>query len=139
VGQAPPSFGVWFSITLGFVIVDQASKYLAARYLVIFENHAFAFSLPLPTPLMYGLYGLILGAVIVYIIHYYRRFANGEFLAWALIIGGGVSNIGERLVSGYVKDFIYLFNGVLNIADFYIISGIFILVLFSLQKNFYER
>jgi lipoprotein signal peptidase len=48
---------------------------------------------------------------------------------WALLVlAGGVSNFAERVVRGSVRDFIPLADGVLNIADFYILTGAVLLL-----------
>ena len=54
------------------------------------------------------------------------------YFAWMLIFAGAASNIGERILLGYVRDFIYItfykWTGVYNAADFYILIGIVILL-----------
>ena len=48
-------------------------------------------------------------------------------LGFVLIISGAVSNIGERILNGFVIDFIHIHTGVFNVADFFIILGILFL------------
>jgi lipoprotein signal peptidase len=111
------------------IAVDQASKFLALHYGEVFRNYHFAFSLPLPSSLMYGIYMAILLAIIVYVSRRYRSFSRQESLAWVLVFAGSLSNIGERIILGYVRDFIYLLAGIFNFADFYILLGMVLLVL----------
>jgi lipoprotein signal peptidase len=104
------------------------SKYIAAKAAAIFRNYNFAFSVTLPVWLMYVYYFLILIVIGWYVRSRYRTFSGQEKIAWVLISAGALSNIGERLVLGYVRDFIYFGSGVFNIADFYILLGIGLLL-----------
>jgi lipoprotein signal peptidase len=121
----------YFYPLLGLVLIamDQASKYLSAVHGRIFRNYLFAFSLPVPWWLMYLFYAGILATIAWYVLRRHRAFSGRESFAWTLVLAGSISNISERLFTGYVKDFIYLFTGVFNLADFYIILGIILLLL----------
>jgi len=111
------------------VLADQLSKYFAKR---ISPNHAFAFSLPLPVGIMYLIYALVLGGIIYYTWKNRENFSAPALLAWTLIFTGAICNVLERLVLGYVRDFIYItfsrWTGVYDLADFYIILGVLILL-----------
>ena len=120
--------GVFFMAALA--AADQWAKARIAR---IFENHAFAFSLPLPPWLMYLIYAGVLGYAAYYLIKNHQTLFWMQALAWGLILAGALENVIERLVLGYVRDFIYLtagrFTGIYNLADFYILAGIALLLL----------
>ncbi len=107
------------------VVVDQLVKNSVDN---IFRNYNFIFSLPLNIFIMYTIYLGVLFAILFYFYKSWNRLKFIESFAWVLILAGAVSNFGERLVLGYVRDFIYIFNGVLNFADFYIILGVIILL-----------
>lgn len=107
------------------VFVDQLSKYRAVR---VFYNAAFAFSLPVPVWLIYVIYFFLLLAMTAYCAKHYARFDSAQILGWTLIFAGAFSNIGERLVLGFVRDWIYILSGVFNLADGYIIAGIILLL-----------
>jgi len=113
---------------LGLIFLDQLSKYIAAHQAAIFRNYNFAFSVALPVWLMYIYYFLILAVIGWYVRSRYRIFSGPEKIAWILISAGALSNIGERLTLGYVRDFIYFGSGVFNIADFFILLGIALLL-----------
>jgi lipoprotein signal peptidase len=122
-----------------FIVVDQFSKHLADK---IFKNSSFAFSLPVPTPLIYVIYILVVAGIIYYVLKNYRNFSTKSCVAWTLIFAGAASNIGERIFLGFVRDFIYItfykWTGVYNLADGYIIAGIILLLLGStkvIDKN----
>jgi signal peptidase II len=121
---------------LSLIAIDQVAKYFVKTF---FLNYNFAFSLPVPTSLIYFIYTLVIAGMVYYVKKYYLQFSLLSSLAWCLIFAGAISNILERLIFGYVKDFIYLnlgqFVGIYNLADFYIIAGIIILILMPKSQN----
>ncbi len=96
-----------------------------------FKNNKFAFSLPLPVWLIYLLYILVLVVASYFLIKRFRRAKLIELIGWALLFAGGLSNIGERIILGYVRDYFLVFNGVFNLADFFIIVGVVLVALVS--------
>ena len=109
---------------IALVGLDQITKYFAKK---IFENHKFAFSLPMPMLLIYFIYFVVLGAIVIYCKNNYRNFSSLQITAWILIFSGALSNISERFVLGYVRDWIYILTGIFNLADFCILLGVIIL------------
>lgn len=103
-----------------------------------FKNYAFAFSWPLPAGLIYFIYAVVMLSLILYVGKNYKSFSWCVALAWMLIFAGAISNIGERIILGYVRDFIYIWHGIFNLADGYIIVGIILLIIKSenrISKN----
>jgi lipoprotein signal peptidase len=121
---------------LALIIADQLIKHFIARR---FLNYNFAFSLPAPVFLIYTIYAVVIAGMIYYVLKNYRQFSFLTKFAWTMIFAGAASNIGERILLGYVRDFIYIslykWTGVYNAADGYIIAGIIILLLLS-RKNY---
>ncbi len=113
------------------IFIDQLTKNLAENK---FLNFQFAFSLPVGAGVMFFLYALILVLILNYCLKHYSQFTKIEWLAWLAIFAGALSNIIERIVLGYVRDWIYILNGVLNLADFYIIAGVIILLVYNKPK-----
>ena len=111
-------------------IFDQASKKIISHQ---FLNRQFAFSLPLPVWLMFLIYAVVILGMVIYCVRNYWQFSSGQSFAWLLIFTGAVLNVGERLVLGYVRDFIYIhffqLVGVYNLADFYILAGLVLLLI----------
>jgi signal peptidase II len=71
--------------------------------------------------------------------------AENKMEKWGLtiIIAGALSNIIDRMMNGYVLDFIYLhykdfYWPAFNFADIYISVGVFIIV-FQLLKDMYKK
>jgi lipoprotein signal peptidase len=118
-----------FSYALGFFILVLLDQFLKSKIRAPFLNKNFAFSLPLPQGLIYFTYAVILFYICVYIYKNFKKFRGLEIFAWILILAGAVSNIGERIVLGFVRDYINFLDGIFNLADIYIIFGVIILLL----------
>lgn len=95
---------------------------------VIFLNANFAFSLPLPQWLMYASYGVVLVVIALYLVRHFNVLTTLHSAAWGLVLGGALSNVGERVVNGHVRDFVQISNGIFNGADFFIILGMLLLI-----------
>ncbi len=119
-----------------FAAADLLSKHLAHN---VFRNYLFAFSLPVPEKLIYLIYVLVLAGMVYYLTKNYHKLSFVEKFAWLIIFTGAFLNIGERIILGYVRDFIYItfshWTGIYNVADFYIIIGIIVLIFFYNDKN----
>ena len=78
-------------------------------------------------------------AAIVLGIWYMEKHLNEHFsfyLSLALVIGGGVSNLIDRMVAGYVTDmFDFHFWPVFNVADIAICVGCGILIIYILKYH----
>lgn len=107
------------------VAADQLTKYKAGN---VFLNYNFAFSLPLPPWLMYLIYLIVLCLIVKHMWQNFYKFNLLTFLPWLLIFSGALSNVCERIILGYVRDWVYIWTGVFNLADGYIILGILFLV-----------
>lgn len=131
-------------LSIGFIALDQLTKFLAARFLdspqLIFgnffklqyaENTGIAFSLPVPYPLIL-LSNLILILMVVYLAVEELDLKNllAKFSV-ALIVGGGIGNLMDRLLMGHVVDFISVGRyPYFNFADLYITVAVLLLVVF---------
>ncbi len=118
------------------IAADLLAKHFAQS---IFKNNNFAFSLPLPVWFMFVVYFSVMAAMVFYCFKNYEKFTLGQSLAWVFIFAGAFANIIERIILGYVRDFVYItvFNwtGIYNLADFYIILGILILLFYPKSKT----
>jgi lipoprotein signal peptidase len=127
--------GVWFVLLLALIVIDQLVKNLAQRSIQILYNDAFAFSLRVPLLLMYLIYGVVIIVILRYVHKNFSRLSSFALFGWTLIIAGGLSNIGERIILGSVRDFIPLLGGTLNLADLFIIAGIVVVIIGSWRKR----
>ncbi len=61
-------------------------------------------------------------------------------IAYGLILGGAASNLLDRLVYGYVIDYLdFRIWPVFNIADAGISTGVFLVILYSLTNHYREK
>lgn len=131
------SFGFWFIVCISFLAAAQIVRNLVL-YLdaPTFLNEKFAFSLNVPTPLMYLLYLVAVAFIVHHLYHWWHKMFAVTKLGFLLIVTGGLSNFLERIIFGHVVDYVFIGTGVLNLADFYIIFGI---VLIFVKRGFREE
>ena len=90
---------------------------------------------------------LIISAIALYLINMFmnkEKLNKVDSLAYGMIIGGIVGNLIDRVIRGYVIDFIHFkFFGydypVFNLADTFIVVGIIILMIITIRKEYHER
>ncbi len=86
---------------------------------------------------------LILTVIVLFIIHKYlnkEKTDTLENIIYGMIIGGILGNFFDRLVYGYVNDFldfkIFGYNyPVFNLADTFIVIGIITMIIISIRKE----
>ncbi len=127
-----------------FALIDQISKYIAVKHLEtpvsligeIFmleytENPGMAFGLPMPYWIL--LFGSIFLLILIIFIAK-KELDLSKFPARfsvALIVGGALGNIIDRIVNGYVVDFIKIWRWPnFNVADIFITVGILLIIIF---------
>ena len=145
-GKTWPSFIIsllFLVVILILVTLDQVSKFLAALYLKgtdgivlipgllklqYLENRGMAFGMLQGKQMIFIIFCLIFLGIIFFI--FYRIPKNRYYLplivTGAFLAGGAAGNFIDRLVYGYVIDFIYLVFidfPIFNIADIYVVSG----------------
>ncbi|MBD3359120.1 MAG: hypothetical protein GF365_00205 [Candidatus Buchananbacteria bacterium] len=100
-----------------------------------FTNPNIAFGLPLPQTLIIILVIFIL--ICLSFFWYLSLFQQkiGQLIALSLIILGSLSNLLDRLIFGYVIDYINIFIWpVFNLADAMIVTGIIIYLILNFKK-----
>ncbi|MFU0833721.1 MAG: Lipoprotein signal peptidase [Oscillospiraceae bacterium] len=138
-----------------FIAVDQILKLLVVEYLkpdgiktVIsgllsfqyVENRGAAFSILQNQRWVFVGITVVICALIIYALF---RYPNHEFFSYAasaLIIGGGIGNLIDRVVHGYVVDYIHVsfFAAIFNFADCCVTVGticLMIHVLFFMEDG----
>lgn len=146
----------WILVTLiGCVILDQLTKWIAIAWLknqppIIFPGNLFRFQyaenpgafLSLGSQLSdstrFWVFTVSVGAVLLACLYFLIKERQGDFfqtLAFSLLIGGGFSNLLDRIFrnEGRVVDFMNmgignLRTGIFNIADMAIMAGIGIIL-----------
>ncbi|HMQ01558.1 MAG TPA: signal peptidase II [Candidatus Doudnabacteria bacterium] len=130
------SFGFWIAVIGGLVLLTQLIRVMVlSSNWSFFLNDKFAFSLNFPTALMYVLYITAMVFIVRYLWRHWQTLGTITKLGFVLILSGGVSNFGERMVFGHVVDYIFIANGVLNAADLFIMFGILSIFIDRPRRN----
>ena len=90
---------------------------------------------------------LIVSVLVLFLINKFmnkEELNKMESLSYGMIIGGIIGNLFDRIVYGYVIDFIdfriFGYNyPVFNLADTFIVIGIIIMVIINIRKEYHER
>lgn len=145
----------WLVTAIAIIVVDQATKYVASQHIVYGErlnilpffnltlvhNTGAAFSLLANASGWQRWFFVMLGTVVsVVLITWMSKLSGNEKLTgWSLtlVLGGAIGNVIDRLIYGYVIDFLDVFVGeyhwpAFNIADSAICIGAVMLVVLSL-------
>lgn len=142
-------------ISAAIVVLDQIFKYLAINNLKSVENIAVIDNLLYFTYLenrgaAFGIFSnqrwlfiiaTVLAIILLVYLVFVKKFQSKIFnISVALIIGGGVGNLIDRIFLGYVVDYIQIsfFPTVCNFADYCITAGTIILIIwlfFCYDKN----
>lgn len=142
------------TLILIMILIDQISKILVMNYLndeIIIIKNFFSFLFVKNYGAAFGLFGgnvLLLIAItcglIIYLIYDIKTHFNDKLniLCSSLILSGAIGNLIDRIIHGYVVDFISftLFNKqmpVFNIADICVTFGVIglIYIMFKEEKN----
>lgn len=117
-------------LVFSIILLDQITKSLALRFLPTACNTGFAFGI------YQGIFNGLIAALVLLVVIWalFKEQKKLVYFSLALVIGGGASNILDRLIRGCVIDFIDLkIWPAFNLADAAITVGVGILI-FSLLK-----
>ena len=88
------------------------------------ENEGVIANVPLPIPVIVIVTIVVLAAVVTALLSAIRRGRAWTALSLGVLIGGALGNLYDRIVMGYVFDWILLFGrSAINIADVGIVAG----------------
>lgn len=102
--------------------------------LTFYKNTGIAFGIPFPQELLHVVVFVILAALLYY---FRKRIHEWHILiSLALIFGGALSNLIDRITLGYVVDYVsvWIFP-VFNLADAAIVVGVIVLGWFEIVKE----
>lgn len=129
-----------------FALLDQGSKWLAKTYLTpgvsvpiipgFFQlslafNTGAAFSLLRHQPQLLSAFTSVLFIVLLTYALSRRQYVKGELMAMALILGGALGNLMDRLGTGRVTDYfdvIAIHYPIFNVADSFIFIGVVLMI-----------
>ena len=112
--------------------LDQTSKAWAVSQQLAVHNTGVAFSL-----FNSFAWHWLLIPLLIYVAYEWMQSKDKTLsLAWLFIFIGGASNLIDRFVLGYVRDFIYypILEVKGNVADLYIVGGVGIILIVSLKN-----
>lgn len=117
-------------VGLIFFISDRYIKYLLKSRETFYKNKDIAFGLSINNVLLYALIGIILFSLIFLLIRAYQKKDIFFIFSFNLIILGGLSNLLDRYLYGYIVDFInFPYFSIFNIADIMIVGGAILFIL----------
>lgn len=140
----------WVSVIV-FTVIDRATKYIAEsnisegeliKALTLGDTDILSFSLHKNTGAAFSSFtgktaalAAVTAAVMVLITIYFHKIKHKHPLmtmSYAMIIGGGIGNLIDRVFQGYVTDFIRLFpfTFIFNFADICVVIGAILLIIY---------
>lgn len=127
-----------FVLALALAVVDQFSKYIALEYFnnSVSFNDGIAFSIDVPYEILAIGTAILLVAIIYLVGKNEKKLSTATSIAAALLIGGGIGNLIDRVNLGHVIDFISIWiYPTFNLADAFITAGVIIFILFYREKS----
>ena len=140
----------FLSLSIFIIFIDQFTKYLIFNNYKIFinkdfllfrldfvKNYGAAFNIFSCNRIFLSLISIIFSILLIYLILRKNTLNQFDLIAYSFILGGTIGNGIDRILKGFVIDFINLniINfPVFNIADISINIG-FIFLLYSIFKN----
>ena len=140
----------FLSLSIVIILIDQFTKYLMFYNYKIFinkdfllfrldfvKNYGAAFNIFSGSRIFLSVISIIFSILLIYLILRKNNLKSIDLLSYSFILGGTIGNGIDRILKGFVIDFINLniINfPVFNIADISINIG-FIFLLYSIFKN----
>ena len=146
-------FGLFFAVALAVLALSQVIGYWVNQTIPLYEsveinpyvlfthvrNHGGVFGMAQGKGWVFGVFSLgLLSAVVLYM-RFGAALARYEYLCFGLIVGGGASNVLDRLLYGSVIDFVDIqgipyWHYVFNTADVMIHLGIWPMLVIGLWQ-----
>lgn len=138
------------------VAVDQLIKYFVVAFLkpvgavsvvdnlidlVYYENQGMSFGMMEGARWIFVIFTAVAMVVMIYLLFRNKNEKKLYYLSIALIIGGGVGNMIDRILYGYVVDYFRLsfFPPICNFADYCIVIGAMLFAVYILFfSNFFK-
>ena len=140
----------FLSLSIFIILIDQFTKYLMFYNYEKFQNKDFllfkldfvknygaAFNILSGSRIILSLISIIFSILLIYLILRKNTLTSIDLYSYSFILGGTIGNGIDRIIKGFVIDFINLniiHFPVFNIADISINIG-FIFLLYSILKN----
>lgn len=136
----------FFGLIAVVIVLDQCAKYLIQSYVqqeIVLIPRILSLTHLMNTGASFGIFrGMnafltVLGLlVIAFLFYYLSKHPSERHVPFALVIGGAISNVFDRIARGFVIDFIQIpFWPSFNIADSAITIGVIAIIMYSLQTK----
>lgn len=126
-----------FIFAAALTLLDQFSKFFLEKYewLSLTANPGIAFGIPMPNIAVVVATLILIPIIIIVAIKELSIQKTITQFALALILGGALGNLIDRLTHGYVIDFISIWEWPsFNLADAFITAGIFLLIMGQVSR-----
>ena len=139
--------GLWYLVAFLGVALDQITKWLAVRYLKPMDtlplwknvlhltyatNRGAAFSILADRRWVFMSVSVLSIVLLAALVWYFRRGSAPFCLSLSMLLGGGVGNMIDRVMLGYVVDFIdfrAIHFAIFNVADCFVCIGCALLLI----------
>ena len=129
-------------------LLDNNETIIFTNYIILekFYNKGIAFSVfnsdsALINYIIFFIIILVIAFIARLFLTQFNKLKQNEVIAYSLIIGGAVGNMIDRIIHGYVLDFIFIhynsfyFPAIFNLADVSISLGVLFLLLAYLKEE----
>lgn len=139
----------FISLCIGLIALDQVIKLLVKHFQPSFnvipgflsvhlvKNPGISFGILSTQPILILIMTIALSALIGYA--FIRADSNIEKFCWMLILVGAIGNIIDRLVWGYVIDYLDVNYFVCNLADIFIFIGAMLLLVDIVKRGVWKK
>ncbi len=117
---------LWLLVATGFFLaLDQASKFLAMKYLDVSLNEGVAFGVEIGKFFTIALTFVLIIFLLKVILNEFDLKKWYTKVISAMVLGGAIGNLVDRIYLGHVVDFIKLpYWPTFNLADVFIVLGV---------------
>lgn len=138
------------AIVVAFFVLDQFLKAVAFLQFITWfsffngsiqsvrhQNFGLLANVPAPRVMIVILTCLILVGLMVLLTRSLKRQETASFIFLSILLAGALGNLSDRIIFGYVRDWILLFDrSAINLADAYVaIGGIGYVIVLARQKE----
>lgn len=123
---------VFKALVLAYVVPVESIEVIPSLFTLVYtENRGVAFGLFQNTTWIFAIVTVLIIGLLLFFYQKYKFKSKLVLVSMALVIGGGIGNLIDRIFRGYVIDFLSLsfFPPVCNFADYCVVVGAVILIL----------
>lgn len=143
-------------LTILVLLLDFFSKYMISKLMIVndsislidnffsityVKNTGAAFSIFSNNTILVIVISIFIIGLLIFYIYKNRGYNKIEDISYALILGGAIGNLLDRLIYGYVIDFldfkIFSYDApIFNLADTFIVIGVILFLINTLRSRY---